>query len=370
MNASDLYGILGINKTADENDIRKQYKRLSLQHHPDKGGSVEEFQKIQKAYEILSDSNKRQMYDMTGSTDDNGNQQNPFQHGGVDLGSMFTSMFGGFNPFEQVPGMPGRQKRNKPPPKTHEIPISIHDFYHGKQIKIQFERQKFCDTCKGEGFITFNSCAQCNGRGILEQMVMVGPGMYATSRGPCDGCRGKGKIGSGSCSPCKGKKVFNQEKFLDIKVDAGMKKGDNLVFPNECSDDPNFMEPGDVHIFFSEADEHNDVKRENNDLVANCYISLSESILGTTYMIKNHPNYINGMEVKIPKGTQNNENVVINGEGMPKRNSKQFGNFLLKVNIIVSKEEKELLVKHEEELQKIFKTTNTIDESIEHEQLY
>ena len=354
----DLYQILGVSRNADDNEIKKQYRKLCLTYHPDKGGSAEEFQKIQKAYEVLSDRNKRTLYDMTGSTDDQGSFGGmPFPasgSGGVDLGNIFTNMFGGFNPFEQVPGMPGRQKRHKPQPKVHEIPISINDFYHGKQIKIQFERQKFCETCKGEGSTTFSSCGQCNGRGIVEQMLMVGPGMHAISRGPCETCKGKGKIGSGSCSGCKGKKFYNQEKSLDIKVEPGMKKGDNLIFSNECSDDPNFMEPGDVHIFFSEADENLDIARDNENLSGICNISFKDSLLGTSYIFKNHPKYPDGFEVKIPKGTLNNDTITVLNEGMPKRYINSYGNFLLKVNVIITDADKKILEDSEEQIKQLF----------------
>ena len=359
----DLYSILGVSRNADESEIRKQYKKLCLTAHPDKGGSAEEFQKIQKAYEILSDGQKRQMYDQTGITDENGMGGMGMGMGmgmggggvNVDLGSMFANMFGGgFNPFEQMPGMPGRSKRTKPQPKVHEIPLSLYDFYHGKQIKIQFERQKFCLDCKGEGYSSFDSCINCHGRGIVEQAVMVGPGMIATSRGPCDVCNGKGKSGLTKCSLCKGKKFFNQEKVLDIRVEPGMKKGDSHVFSNECSDDPNFLEPGDVHIFFQEADENISISRNGNDLSSSCSISFTQSLLGTSYTVKNHPKYKDGFNIKIPKGTMNGDIITIVNEGMPKRNTKQFGNFLLKVNVLISESEKKLIEKHSEELAKIF----------------
>jgi len=354
MDAQDFYSTLGVSRTADESEIRKQYRKLCLTAHPDKGGSAEEFQRIQKAYEILSDVNKRQMYDQTGMTDENAMGG---MGGGVnvDIGSMFANMFGGgFNPFEQMPGMPGRQKRPKPHPKVHEIPISLHDFYHGKQIKIQFERQKFCNSCKGDGFSSFDSCNRCNGRGVVEQAMMVGPGMIATSRGPCDLCNGKGKRGVTKCDGCKGKKFYSQEKILDIRVEPGMKKSDSLVFQNECSDDPNFLEPGDVHIFFQEADETIDIAREGNDLTAKCTISFTQSILGTSFTVKSHPKHKNGFEIKIPKGTINNDTITVSNEGMPKRNTKQFGNFLLKVNVVISDSEKRLLESHSQELTKIF----------------
>ena len=356
MNAhEDLYSVLGVSRNADESEIRKQYKKLCLTSHPDKGGSAEAFQKIQKAYEVLGDEQSRQLYDQTGMTEDQGGMGGMGGMGGVDIGSMFANMFGGgFNPFEQMPGMPNRTKRQKPHPKVHEIPISIYDFYHGKQLKIQFERQKFCSSCKGEGYSTFDSCNRCNGHGIIEQTMMVGPGMMARSRGPCDQCSGKGKKGLTKCDTCKGTKFFSQEKVLDICVEPGMKQRDSLIFPNECSDDPNFLEPGDVHIFFQEGDESIDISRVNNDLTTSCTISFTQSILGTSLTVKNHPKHKNGFEINIPKGTMNNDIITVPNEGMPKRNTKQFGNFLLKVTVVISESEKKLLDNHSDELKKIF----------------
>ena len=356
MNAEDLYGILGVSRNADEAEIKKQYRKLCLTHHPDKGGDEEKFKKIQKAYEVLGDDKRRKMYDQMGIVDENESGGMPFGGGGgVDLGSIFANMFGsGFNPFDQAPNMPGRMKRHKPQPKVHEIPVSLYDFYYGKQIKIQFERQKFCLSCKGEGFSSFKTCNSCNGQGFVQQAVMIGPGMFATSRGPCESCNGKTKTGITKCSECNGKKFFTQEKVLEVSIKPGMKKGDNLVFSNECSDDPNFMEPGDVHIFFTDADETLDITRNENDLSAKCIINLKDSLLGTTFTVKDHPKYQNGFEVKIPKGTINNDTIVVQNEGMPRKHTSGFGNFNLTVQVVVSDEEKTQLELHSEDIKKVF----------------
>ena len=350
MNAStNLYEVLGIDKSADDNDIRKQYKKLCLIHHPDKGGNNETFQKIQKAYEILSNNDKRSMYDQTGMTD-----EQPQNSGdGIDISSMFANMFGGgFNPFGMNSGP--QRKRHKPHPKMHEISVSLKDFYYGKTIKIQFEQQKFCIGCKGEGYTSFSSCGSCNGRGFIEQMVMLGPGMFASTKSHCELCDGAGKKGSGLCNKCKGKKMLNREKVLDVNIEPGMKPGDVLVFPNECSDDINYNEPGDVHIILQEADENINITRKENDLYATCNISFTESILGYTYILKNHPKYPNGFKIEIPKGIQNNEIMLIINEGMPKRNSKHIGSIHLKIEINISQKEKEVLKNNEELFRSLF----------------
>lgn len=352
----DLYGILGVNKSANDDEIRKAYRKLCLTHHPDKGGEAEKFQSIQKAYETLSDDKKRNMYDTMGVTD----EDEMSGGGGVDIASMFMNMMGGGGGFGfSFPGMgssmPGNpRKRQKAPSKLHEIPVSLHDFYHGKHLKIQFERQKFCGGCKGEGSTNFSSCGSCNGRGVIEQMMMVGPGMHAIARQPCGSCSGNGKTPIGKCDKCNGKKFHSQEKVLDVRIEPGMKSGDNLTFQNECSDDINYVEPGDVHISFTEADENNNIVRKGNELHSTCIITFSESLFGINYVLRNHPNHPSGLTIKIPKGVQNNEVITVENEGMPKRNSKQFGNLYLKVEVTISQKEKQILETHSEALQKFF----------------
>ena len=364
---NEYYDVLGVVAEADSNEIRKQYRKLCLTHHPDKGGNPQSFQKIQKAYEILSDENKRNIYNQTG--------KDPDDIGGgpteVDIGSMFANMFGGggfnpfggggFNPFGggggggggSGPGM--RRKKQKPSPKIHEIPISLYDYYHGKQISIQFGRNKFCETYGGEGTKTSSSCGPCKGSGFTEHMMQIGPGMHAVSRAPCSTCSTTGKILSGICIKCNGKKTFHQENILEIKVEPGMKPGDRLVFPNECSDDSEYIEPGDVYIILQNADESHQIKRIESDLHITHTITLAESLLGTSFILMNHPKWTeNGLKIDIFKGVQTNDVIIVANEGMPKRNTKQFGNLCVKIIINVSSREKEILHSSEEVIRKIF----------------
>lgn len=360
--SEDLYGILGVPRSANDEEIRKSYKKLCLVNHPDKGGDAEKFQKIQKAYETLSDENKRQAYDTMGIIDGEadsgmGGMGGMGSMGGVDIASMFMNMMGGGGfgfSFPGMGGVPKERRRQKAPSKLHEIPVSLHDFYHGKHLKIQFERQKFCPNCKGEGATNFNSCGSCNGRGMIEQMVQVGPGMHAIARQPCGSCNGNGKTPANKCDKCNGKKFYSQEKVLDVRIEPGMKSGDNLIFNNECSDDINYIEPGDVHISFTEADESSNIERKINDLHTKCIITFTESLLGMKYVLRNHPNHPSGLTIDIPKGVQNNEIITVENEGMPKRNTKHFGNLYLKIEITINAKEKQILETHSDEIRKLF----------------
>jgi len=367
MNANDFYKTLGVSKACSESEIKKNYRKLCLTHHPDKGGNSEEFQKIQKAYEILSDERKRSIYDQTGMDPDQiesgGGGGNPFA-GGPDLGSIFMNMFGGMNMGGGMPfgmGMPQMNKKRKGPTKVHEIPVSLYDFYHGKTIKLQFEQQKFCESCKGEGTRITISCGSCNGRGMVEQMIQIAPNMAAVNRSPCIPCKGTGNIGSGTCEKCNGKRYFNREKSLDVNIEAGMNPGDILMFPRECSDDIQYEEAGDVRIILIEADPDNpnsSLRRNGNDLHDTISISFKDSLLGTVYETKEHPAHKEGFKILIPKGTMNGEVLCIDNQGMPKRNTKLFGNFYLKVMIQITDSDKEVLKNNEEVIKNMFQSTS------------
>ena len=356
---NDLYASLGVERNADREEIRKAFKKLSMIHHPDRGGDPEEFKKIQMAHEVLTDDDRRRVYDMTGSVD--GEQQNegmgvppgfPFGMGGMGgMGGIFESMFGGMRPPQHQRG----QRRPKGPAKVHEIALCLADFYNGKQLKVQFERQKFCGTCSGEGSTVFRSCDTCQGSGITTQMAMIGPGMAVQMQGPCRECQGRGKKPGDSCKTCQGKKYQSQEKSLDVRIEAGMSSGEVLVFPEECSDHPDFDTPGDVHFVLQTADESIPWKRNGHDLLANVTISLKESLLGVSKTIKGHPGFPNGYTIGIAAGTIHTEVLRKQGDGMPhKGRPNTKGDALVTVLIDVSAKEKEILLQNNILLRSMF----------------
>ena len=203
----DLYEVLEIERGSSAEDIKKAYFKAARTKHPDKGGSAEEFKEIQRAYETLSDSGRRQMYDMTGSEEGQGGPQmgqqmggNPFEammrgfagaHGGggmgihMDVGGMFEQMFqgGGAQNFFGTPmsappqGPPQRQGKGQS--KMHEINLSLMDFYAGKDFKIVFNQGRFCYACKGDGVTSFEECSGCGGRGFTTQTMQFQPGFFA-----------------------------------------------------------------------------------------------------------------------------------------------------------------------------------------------
>lgn len=355
--SNDLYARLGVPRDADEKEIKKAYLKLAKSHHPDKGGSDEEFKKINEAYEVLTDNERRRMYDMTGSI--NPEEERGMPGGGgfpFDMGDLF-GMFGGMGggPFGMGGGPRQRVKRPKGPTKVHEVPLTIHDFYHGKKLEVKFDRQKFCDQCKGEGSTQTTICSDCQGRGMVSKVGMMGPGMMVQMNGPCETCRGEGKKAIGTCSKCSGKKFQTQEKVLHVNIEKGMKPGDILNFPNECSDQHDFETPGDVNFIFQEADEEIAWKRVGNDLKATISMGLKDSLLGTSQKLSDHPGFPAGFEFTTHAGVQNQEVLRISGKGMPIRGKvDEFGDVLITVNVQPSTREKEILEKNKIMVQSMF----------------
>ena len=366
-----LYERLGVQSNADANEIRKSYMKLARQHHPDKGGDAEIFKEIQKAYEILSDDQKRMIYDQTGREDD---VAQPDASSGIPFGGMPFHMGGGGNPFAGggVPfdinnlfgmfgphGPGGRpqqpQRGQKAPPKIHELAISLWDYYHGKQIRIQFERQKFCEGCKGSGADSYEPCAGCNGSGVKQQMMMMGPGMNVLMRGPCDACAGEGKRVASACKSCAGKKFKSHEKAFDFRIEPGMRPGEVLRFLNECSDQVEYVEAGDVHIHLQEADETIRFRRigASDDLQAATTIHLKDSLLGCKERFDTHPGHPQGLVIEIPVGVQHGDVITVVGEGMPRKGGGR-GNLLVTVSVAATEEEKKLLALGRAHIEKVF----------------
>lgn len=348
-----LYDVLGVSKSADTNEIKKAFKKAAMTHHPDKGGDPEKFKEIQKAHEILTDDRRRQIYDMTGSED--GEMANQEAHGfPFDIGAMFGGlggMFGGMGGMHR--GGPRVVRRPKAPPKVTEIPLKLHDFYHGRTFQVKFERQKFCEQCKGQGATSFQNCHTCQGNGVLRQHIQMGP-MMMINEGPCNDCQGEGKKASGNCYSCSGKKTMPQEKELSVKIEPGMKPGEILIFPKECSDDPNYDEPGDVHFLLQEAEGDDGWLRKGDDLETAVTVTLQQALLGCSKTLQGHPGYLQGLEITVPVGIMSGDMISVGGKGMPKKGSTEFGTLRIRVTVTVSEKEKEILQRNHTLVQAMF----------------
>lgn len=341
-----LYEALQIEKDASAEEIKKSFYKLSKIYHPDKGGDAEKFKEINHAYEILSDSERRRRYDITGSDDEQGHGQGAHMSAGDffgglgGLGGLFGGMFGSMG---QMGGNQQRRPQAKGPDKTHEIPLTLGDFYKGREIQMKFHQQRGCTTCKASGALKTETCTGCNGQGMRVQLRQIGPGMIQQSVSQCNDCGGDGKKVIQKCTDCSGKKYKVHEKVLNARIEPGVPEGERMRYHGECSDSPEYVEPGDVILVLLRAKETGKTEFEwhGNDLHMSAVVSLGEALLGFSTVVVGHPS---GTDINISwsGGKLLNEmQMVSKGHGMPIRGKKgEFGDLIVHIEVTSSDSEK------------------------------
>ena len=217
----DLYEILKINKNANAKEIKKAYYKLVVIHHPDKGGKKEEFEKIQTAYDILSDENKRKIYDeqgMKGFSKEN-NERFNFEDIMRGMGNMNFNMFDDFDPFSNFFGN-NRNVKNKCHPMQINVNIELKDIYCSNIIDVKYNKNITCTTCNGIGGSDYKKCNQCKGKGCIERIINMG-GMILQQTEKCGKCNQTGKMISKICVLCDGRKTITKECNLTLNIEKG-----------------------------------------------------------------------------------------------------------------------------------------------------
>jgi DnaJ-class molecular chaperone len=296
---TEFYDILGVTRQSSAAEIKKAYRVLSLKHHPDKGGAVEKFQKINEAYETLSNPEQKAQYDQFGKLGNAGTEHhNPFD--------VFNTFFSrSFNHQQQAP-----------PPKNiqHTISVSLEDLCTRKLIKLNVNRDISCVTCDGNGGTNPSSCASCQGQGVTITVRSIGPGMMQKLQQKCPDCSGKGTRFTVSCEGCKGKGFGNEKTLIEINLEPEIENNHNFVFQGKG--DSSAHGTGDL-IITIQTKEHSTFKRQQQHLHMNKLITLKEAICGCEFKVL-HPC---GEEITISMKTD--ESIIypgmrhgINGKGM------------------------------------------------------
>ena len=254
-----MYDVLGLDRSASQDDVKKAYRKLAREHHPDKGGDPEKFKKVQEAYEVLSDPQKRENFDKFGTPDGGGNP-----NGFPNPNDIFAQMFGG-----AFGGQRGPVRRAD---HHHELKITLEDAYRGLSRTFKVTLSKPCFSCRRQ-------CPQCRGRGT--NLVQMGPMSFSQ---PCQPCGGLGG-GSSGCQSCNFKSKKYEPLNLELKIPAGVEDGATLVAGGmgEQPQKPD-EEPGDL-IFHIKIQDHPELMRHGNDLVWSTRISFEDSVNGKVIQI-------------------------------------------------------------------------------------
>ncbi|KAJ8502384.1 hypothetical protein ONZ45_g11818 [Pleurotus djamor] len=323
--AADLYKVLDVDRSASEQDIRKAYKRLSRKYHPDKNkspGAEDKFVEIAHAYEVLSDSQKRQIYDRYGEeglkAHEGGQQQaNPFD--------MFSNFF----------GQRAEQTRRGPTSLT-EFEVQLSDIYTGASIDFMIKKQILCDHCRGSGAASdgdIHTCTGCGGSGVKVVKQQIFPGMFAQSQVTCNECHGRGKIIKKICPHCGGSKVVDHTAHLTLEVEAGMPEGHEVVFEGEGDESPDW-EAGDVVLRVRSRKEKGGWKRKESSLYWKETIGIDEALLG----FDRNLTHLDGHTVRLLRQGVTQPGFVqkIEGEGLPiHQRHEAFGDLFVEYNVVL-----------------------------------
>ena len=358
----DYYEVLGVPRSASEDDIKKAFRKLARKHHPDAGGSEERFKEVNEAYETLSDPEKRQQYDQFGRYYGGGGPGpgpggpggpfggpgGPGGPGGAqwnvnvedlgDLGDLFGSMFGGGGG-AQAAGARRRAHRGRD--LQYDLDLSWDDALDGTSVKVDVQRQEKCPTCKGSGAKPGTSpvtCPACGGTGTQAQAQ----GMFGFQR-PCPRCGGGGKVIENPCATCRGKGEVVKSKPLTLNIPAGVADGGKIRFSGKGETGAAGGPPGDLYVV-THVKKHPFFTRDGADVSLDLPVTFSEATLGATVEV---PTPVGPVNIKITAGTKDGKVYRLKGKGAPRLKGSGRGDLRAKVRIDVpghlTAEQKELL---------------------------
>ncbi|KAI9303045.1 hypothetical protein BJ944DRAFT_184018 [Cunninghamella echinulata] len=326
------YDILGVSPDASENELKKAYRKLALKYHPDKNPDAgDKFKEISHAYEILSDSEKRQMYDQYGEEGLNGQGG----MGGMDAEDLFSHLFGG----GLFGGGGGGRSRGPQGPRrgkdmVHHLKVSLEDLYKGKTTKLALQKHVLCGKCNGKGGKegAVRTCNGCGGAGVRVTIRQMGPMMQQFQQA-CPDCRGEGEIINerDRCKHCMGKKILSEKKILEVYIDKGMKDGTQIKFNGEGDQAPNVI-PGDIIIVLDEKP-HTTFQRDGDDLIHEVKIDLLTALAGGQFAIPHLDDRILLVSVLPGEAIQPGMVKAIPNEGMPGHRHQQHGHMFVKFTV-------------------------------------
>ena len=342
--SKDYYKVLGVPRNANKEEVKKAYRKLAHQYHPDKGGDEKRFKEINEAYQVLSDERKRAQYDQFGQVFDgaSGPQQGGFNWPGgfrVDFGE------GGFEPggfadfdfsdiVEDFFGAAGRQRRSSPD-RGRDIriglEISFEESVMGAKKEVELARLARCGRCNGAGGepgTDVRTCAACQGKGHIQKTQRTFLGSF-TQVVTCSDCRGQGKRPETPCAECRGRGVAEKEELLEVFVPRGVRDGEVLKITGKGDAIAGGRTPGDLYIEIHVL-AHPVFRRQGDDIIMHLPIRFSQAALGDAVDIET----LDGtMRVKIPEGTQSGDILSVRGKGAWRASGYGRGDLLVEIKV-------------------------------------
>lgn len=337
--AKEYYEVLGVSEDASQDEIKKAYRKKAKKYHPDSNSDTadeEKFKKINKAYDVLSDEDKRKKYDRFGKQGVKGHAGRGQRRAASNFQNLFEQIFGG--------GGRRQQRQSKGRDLKAQTTISLEEAYNGVEKTFELSRQAECEECNGTGGEDgeTSTCHNCDGQGRVRKVQRTPLGRAQTVA-ECPKCNGKGKIPENPCSECSGDGVVEKTETITVDIPAGVRDGQRVRLSgkgNATSGGKN----GDLYVFVN-VEEHESLERKDNDLFTTVKIGVGDAALGTKVKV---PTPDSKIEVEVPEGTQPGEVLRIKGKGMPSSNRfSRDGDLYIKIDVEIpedlSEQEKQLM---------------------------
>ncbi|PSG99983.1 MAG: molecular chaperone DnaJ [Nanohaloarchaea archaeon SW_4_43_9] len=335
----EYYELLGVGEDASQDEIKKAYRKKAKKYHPDSNSDTadeEKFKKINKAYDVLSDEDKRKKYDRFGEQGVEGHAGRGQRRAASNFQDIFEQIFGGG-------GFSNRGRKRGNHLKMHTT-ITLEEAYQGVEKTFEVERKVECSDCDGTGAENKNSstCSRCSGRGKVEQVQRTPLGR-ARSVTECPECDGRGEIPETKCSECNGTGLKEKENKITVDIPPGVKDGQRLRMSGE-GDRSISGENGDLFLYIN-LEEHEIYERKNEDLFTTLTVGIGDVALGAKVELE-HPD--SDIQLDIPEGTQPGQVLRVQGKGMPtQRRMRNKGDLYVKIDVHVpenlTEEQREIL---------------------------
>lgn len=355
----DYYDILGVERSAEQDTLKKAYRKIALKYHPDRNPdnpeAEEKFKEAAEAYEVLSDENKRARYDRFGHAGV-ANGGGGFHAEGMtmdDIFSQFGDIFGeSGSPFETFfgGGRGGGRRRQRGERGSNiriKVKMTLEEVAEGVKKKIKVRKDVSCSTCNGSGAKNSSSkqtCQTCGGAGMVRQVRNTFLGTMQTTS-TCPNCNGAGEVITEKCSDCRGEGVEHSSETIEFDIPAGVESGMQLSLRGKGNAGKRGGPNGDLLVIIEEQ-QHEFLKRDGQNLMYDLYLNFADAALGTQIEV---PTLNGKVKIKIPSGTQSGKIFRLKGKGLPAVQSYGSGDQLIYVNIWtpkkLSSKEKELLEK-------------------------